>query len=240
VLVAGRAGFNQRFALRGVAGRDLLVTIGASGRLRRSFVRLVAAETRLRSVHHHRGELALLRSVATLAVGGHITLHGERGLAQACIDRTAVDGHARGRSLQRFFAARALERERMAIRAYGFGARAEALGGFRRRVLDVSLFLMARGTTIRRHWTHFVRRRRVTLRALDLFLHHVNAMTGHVARKVPGSVDVHASAPLPAWRGRFLRGLCGGFLRALRGVFLVCAGGERRKHEYWDQHPCKQ
>jgi hypothetical protein len=30
------------------------------------------------------------------------------------------------------------------------------------------------------------------------------------------------------------------FFRAvLRGFFLVRAGSQRRKHEHWDQHPCK-
>ena len=240
MLVTGRACFSQRFTLRGVAGRDLLVTIGAGCGLRRSFVRLVTAETGLGPVHHHGGELALLRAVTALAVGGLVALHCQRSLAQAGIERAPVDGHARGRGLQRFFTARALERERVAGRADGFGSLAEALGSFRRRVLDVSLFLVARDATIRRHWTHFVGGRRMALRALDLFLHHVNAMTGHVAREVPGRIDVHASAPLPAVRGSFLRLLRGRFVRVLRGVFLVRAGGERRKHEYWDQHPCKQ
>jgi hypothetical protein len=37
---------------------------------------------------------------------------------------------------------------------------------------------------------------------------------------------------LPATRRR-------SFLALLRRIALVRAGGQRRKHEYWDQHPCK-
>ena len=232
VLVAGRAGFNQRFTLRRVAGRDLLVTIGAGGRLRRPFVRLVAAETGLRAVHLYRRESAHLNGVAAFALRRLITLDCEPAPTQACVDRSAVNGDARGLGLQRFFAARPLECERVAVRAHRLGSRTEALGGFRRRVLDVSFFFVARRAAIGRHWPHLVRGRSVALRTFDLLVLNVNAMTRDIASKAPGLVDIHASAPLPVMRY--------GFLAGLGGFFLVRAGGERREQEYWDQHPCKQ
>jgi hypothetical protein len=191
-------------------------------------------------MHQHGGERALLHAVTTLAISRLVTFDGERWLTQACVElRTPVEGNARGRGLQRFFAARPLQRKGMAGSANGFGLRIEAFGRIGRRVLDVSLFLVTRRTAIRGHWTHLVSGRGVAFHAFDLFFLHVNAMTGDVAREAPGTVDVHAGAPLPVLRRSFLPARPRLFLVARLPFFFVRTGKECREHEYWDQHPRK-
>jgi len=190
-------------------------------------VRLVAAEAGLSAVHRHRRECSLLLRVATLAIRGLVGLHTQR--AGPC---AAVDRNARRFLPQGFFVARALERERVAGGANCFAASPEAFHRLGFGVANVAFFLVAGCAAIRRHRTHLLFRRGVTLHAFDLLTDDVNAMTGHVARKAPRFVDVHAGPPLPVQRRCFLR-----FPRRVR---LVGATDERRKHEYRYQYPCKQ
>lgn len=190
-------------------------------------MRLVTGHAGLSAVHGHRRERSLLLGVATLAIGGLVRLH-----AQAAIRRAAVNRHARRLFLQRFFVARAFERERVAGGANRFAARAKALYRCSFGVPDVPFLLVASRAAIGRNLAHFICSRSVALHAFDLLPDDVNAMTRDVTRKAPRFADVHACTPLPVQRRRFLR-----FLRYL---FLVRAGDERRKHEYRYQYPCKQ
>ena len=192
---------------------------------------LMTAETRLAAVHHYRRERALLHAMTALAVGSLVALDRHRRLPQTSVERASVDRNARRLGLERCFAGRALQRERVATRAGGFGSRTEPLRSICRGVLDVPLFFVTGGAAIRRHCTHLVCRGRMALRAVDLLPLDVDAMTNHIARKAPGFVHVNARPPLPVVRR--------GFVLALRRFFLVRARGKCRKQEYWDQHPCK-
>ena len=224
--VAGRTGFDERFPVCGVTGRNVLVAVGARRRLRRPLVRLVTAEAGLCAVHRNRGERPLLYPVTALAIAGLEAFDAQHGLARASID------HDAGRLFQqRFFVARPFQREGMTSGAHGLRVGTKALAGFRRRMLDMPLFLVARRAAFRRHGAHFVFSRSVAIRARDFQLLHVNAVTRDVTRKTPGFVDVNAGAPSSILERCLLAGL--------RRIFLVGTGSEREKHEHWDQHPCR-
>ena len=112
----------------------------------------------------------------------------------------------------------------MARRAIGLAPGTEALGGFRRRMLDMTLLLVARRAAIRRHGTHLVGSGRMTFHAFDLLPENVNPMTRYITRKTPRIIDVNASTPFSVLTGRCLR--------TRRHVLLVRASSEDRKREY--------
>src|SRR6185295_12579251 len=101
--------------------------------------------------------------------------------------RAAIHGHAGGFALQHgLVVLRALEREGVARRAVGLGARTEALRRLLARVLDVALLLVAARAALGLRRAHRAfGGRLVTLGALDLFLDDVNAMSRDVARNAP-------------------------------------------------------
>ncbi len=151
------------FPLRRMAGRDVLVAIGAGRRLRRALVGLVTGQTGLRRVRQHRSELALLQSVATLAVSWLVALHAHGELAHAPVDRNA----------RRIFSNASSWRVPSSVKAWQVVHTALVSGPKRVAASAAAcwmwpLFRVTRRAAIRRHSAQLIGGRSVTTDARDL------------------------------------------------------------------------
>ena len=149
VLVARLADLVGALALRGMLGVDLRMAVGAGRRLGGGIlVRSVAAEARLGRVRPHGGLGALLQGVATLAVALLVgpDLARQRSLPRV---RERQGGGLRRPEQRLVVVSGAFQREGVAQRAIGLGARAEAMLCLGTRVFDASLLGVARHATLR-------------------------------------------------------------------------------------------